>query len=488
MSKLSLTVPTKTQILASLPGILAYVFLAFIYEVPEADRNFYTAIGVSALLVNLWIAEPIPIWLSSIIPFFLLPAHGVIQFSDAATAYFNNTILLFFGGFLLAYSVEKWHLHKRIAFRLLALTGDNPKGIIWGMMLTTYIISMWISNTATAIMMLPVAISITTIVKDHHSKVNKAFFTCLILGIAYGANIGGIATIIGTPPNIVYKGYVNDLLKMDLSFLKWMIIGVPLSFLMLWIAYNLMVNVFFKVKANSLPEVAAMLDNQAEQLGDMKSSEKRTMIVFGIAAFLWVFGQPINVLFKSLNIPFKIEEYLVAIVFGLLLFIIPKAKKTSEKLLVISDLKAISWSILLLFGGGMCMAKGLESTGVIKAMGEYIRTAQTGNTDLLVLIIIGTALFLTELMSNVALAQIYIPVVFGVSASLGFANPHVLGIPVTIACSFAFMFPISTPPNAVVFSSGKIKIKDMAFAGFLINIVGILLLWAVAKFVIPYLF
>ncbi len=488
MSKLNLKAPSKIQVLGAIPGLLAYIFFAFIYDVPVTERDFYTAIGVSALLVNLWIAEPIPIWLSSIIPFFLLPAHGVIVLTDALKSYFNNTIFLFFGGFLLAYSVEKWHLHKRIAFRLLALTGDNPKGIIWGMMLTTYLISMWISNTATAIMMLPVAISITAIVKDHHSKVNKAFFTCLLLGIAYGANIGGIATIIGTPPNIVYKGYVNDLLKLNLSFLKWMMIGVPLSILMLWIAYYLMVNVFFKVKASSLPEVAAMLDNQAEQLGEMKSAEKRTMIIFGIAAFLWVFGQPINALLKSININFKVDEYLVALVFGLILFIVPKAKKTSEKLLVINDLKAISWSILLLFGGGMCMAKGLESTGVIKAMGEYIRTAQTGNTDFLILIIIGTALFLTELMSNVALAQIYIPVVFGVSASLGFANPHVLGIPVTIACSFAFMFPISTPPNAVVFSSGKIKMKDMAFAGFLINIVGILLLWALAKFVIPYLF
>lgn len=488
MSKLSLTVPTKTQILASLPGILAYVFFAFLHPHPVSDNTFYTSIGIAVCVVNLWIAEPVPIWLSSLMPFVALQAHGVIDIKTALSAYFNTTILLFLGGFLLAYSVEKWHLHKRIAFKLLALTGDNPRGIVWGMMLTTCLISMWISNTATAIMMLPVAISITKMIKDQESATNKAFFTCLMLGIAYGANIGGVATIVGTPPNIVYKGYVNDLLHMDLSFLKWMIIGVPLSLVMLWLSYLLMTRVIFKVRKTSLPEVAEMLDNQALQLGKMKTSEKRTLIVFSIAAALWVFGEPINNLFKLYHIGFKLEEYKVAIVFGLLLFILPKDNSSREKLLVPSDLKHISWSILLLFGGGICLAKGLEATGVIKSMGELIKNSYNGNIDLYILIVIATALFLTEMMSNVALAQIYIPVVFAISSSVGLSNPHILGITVTIATSFDFMFPIGTPPNAVVFSSGKIKMKDMAFAGFLINIVGILLLWAVAKFVIPYLF
>lgn len=484
----SIPAPSKTQILASIPGLLAYLYFAYFHQHTSADNHFYFSIGIALLVVNLWIAEPIPVWMSSLLPFIALQAHGVLDIRTTLSAYFNTTILLFLGGFLLAYSVEKWHLHKRIAFKLLALTGDNPRGIVWGMMLTTCLVSMWISNTATAIMMLPVAISITKMISDHNNAVNKAFFTCLMLGIAYGANIGGVATIVGTPPNIVYKGYVNDLLHMDLSFLKWMIIGVPLSLVMLWLAYLLMTRVIFKVSKQSLPEVANMLDNQAEKLGKMSGSEKRTLIIFSIAALLWIIGEPINSLLKSNHINFKLEEYKVAIVFGILLFFIPKDQKSSEKLLVPGDLKAISWGILILFGGGICLAKGLETTGVIKSMGNLIKNSYNGNLDLYILIVIATALLLTEMMSNVALAQIYIPVVFAISASVGLSNPHILGITVTIATSFDFMFPIGTPPNAVVFSSGKIKMKDMAFAGFLINIVGILLLWAVAKFVIPYLF
>jgi len=478
--------PSVSQLLGAVPGLLVYLFCT-LYPHPGQEA-FYAAIGVAALLINLWIAEPIPLWLSSLFPPVLLPLHGILDIGAALKNYHNNTILLFLGGFLLAYSVEKWHLHKRIAFKLLALTGDNPKGIIWGMMLSTCLISMWISNTATAIMMLPVAISIVSTISDRNDRNNKAFFTCMMLGIAYGANIGGIATIIGTPPNIVYKGYAETLLNSDISFLKWMLLGVPLSLLMLWISYQLMVNVFFKIRIKSLPEVAELLDKQAEQLGRIKPAEKRSLLIFSLAAFFWIFGQPLNTLIAYAGYDFKIEEYAVAMAFGSLLFIIPKAKGSREKLLQAGDLKYISWGILVLFGGGMCMAKGLETTGVIRFAGEWIQQTQQGNFPALLFLVILSALFLTELMSNVALSQIYIPVVFGISQSMGVDNPHIMGITVTIACSFAFMFPISTPPNAVVFSSGRVKMKDMAFGGFFLNIVGVILLWLAGLYIIPYLF
>lgn len=480
--------PGLYQLLASLPGLSVYLYCLFLPFDTQSEHSFNLSIGIAALLINLWIAEPIPLWISSLLPLILMPLHGILNINDAVQNYFNKTILLFLGGFLLAYSVEKWNLHKRIAFKLLALTGDNPKGIIWGMMLSTCLISMWISNTATAIMMLPVAISIVNIISDQNNKQNKVFFTCIMLGIAYSANIGGIATIIGTPPNIVYKGYAENLLHSEVSFLKWMILGVPLSLLMLWITYQLMVNVLFRIRMKSLPEVADLLDKQAGQLGRIKSSEKRSLIIFSMAAFFWIFSQPINALIKEAGCLFKVEEFSVAMVFGLLLFLIPKEKKSREKLLNFNDLRYISWGILVLFGGGMCMAKGLEITGVIKAAGDWIQQSQQGNYAGLLFLVIFSALFLTELMSNVALAQIYIPVVFGISQSMGNVNPHIMGITVTIACSFAFMFPISTPPNAVIFSSGKIKIRDMAFGGFFLNIVGVILLWLAGLYIIPYLF
>ncbi|MBL7837207.1 MAG: DASS family sodium-coupled anion symporter [Bacteroidetes bacterium] len=488
MKDLALKSPERSKLLASLPGILLYVYLSFIYAPTSNNPLFFVAIGISLMVINLWIAEPFPIWISSLVPLLLLPLHGVIDFLPGLKAYYSTTILLFLGGFLLAYSVEKWHLHRRIAYRLLALTGDNPKGIIWGMMLTTCLISMWISNTATAIMMLPVAMSIAGMVNDHHSKDNKAFFVSLMLGIAYGANIGGVATIVGTPPNIVYKGFVNEILHTDISFLKWMLVGVPLSLIMLWCSHFMMVNVIFRFKHRSFPEVAEMLNKQSNKLGKIKGPELRTLIVFSVAAALWIFGEPINNWLKQANIPFKVEEYLVAMIFGCLLFFIPKQTGTKERLLDIKDLKKINWSILILFGGGMCMAKGLEQAGVIRWVGEQI----TGASDIpfawLLLLIILSSIVLTALMSNVALAQIYLPVIFGISTSLGLDNPHILGITVTMACSFDFMFPISTPPNAVVFSSGKVRIKDMAVAGILLNIVGVVLLWLCGMYLIPFIF
>ena len=485
----ALTTPNKKKLLASIPGIVVYLLCVYWGNFVETELNaFYASIGIAALLINFWIAEPVPIWLSSLLPIVLMPIHGIIDWTLIFKAYFNNTILLFFGGFLLAYSVEKWHLHKRIALKLLSFTGDNPKGIIWGMMLSTCLISMWISNTATAIMMLPVAISIVNTIQDKNNPANKAFFACLILGIAYGANIGGIATIIGTPPNIVYKGLSELLLNAHVSFFKWMILGIPLSLLMLWLSYQFMTNVFFKVKMHSLPEVADLLDRQSNQIGKMGKAEKRTLVIFLLAICFWVFGQVFNDWFKSHQIPIKIEEFSVALVFGILLFFIPSGQTPSQPLLVVSDMKHISWEILLLFGGGMCMAKGLETTGAIHAAGNWIKTSQNGQYEWLLLLIIASAVFFTELMSNVALAQIYIPVVFGISQSIGLNNPHIMGITTTIACSFAFMFPISTPPNAVVYSSGKIQLKDMAIVGLCLNIVGVIVLWLVGLFVLPYLF
>lgn len=479
--------PSSKQLWASLPGLMVYVFLNF-YDADSASHAFYISIGVAALMVNLWIAEPFPLWLSSLIPLVLLPIHGILKFDMALSAYYNKTIFLFLGGFLLAYSIEKWQLHKRIAFKLLSYTGDNPKGIVWGMMLSTCLISMWISNTATAIMMLPVAISITNIVKQNNHEHYKTFFLCMMLGIAYSANIGGIATIIGTPPNIVYVGYINTMHQTEISFLQWMVFGVPLSLIMLWICYHLLVNLVYKIKIKNLPEVAEMLDQQSNALGRIKSSEKRTLIVFSIAAFLWIFSQPLNNLFQHFKIDFKLQEHVIAMVFGSVLFLLPNGENKSAPLLAFKDLPKINWGILILFGGGMCMAKGMETTGVIESIGNVIQTSQQGNYSLLLLSVIAASLFLTELMSNVALSQIFIPVVFAIASALGLVNAHAMGLPVVIACSFAFMFPISTPPNAVVFSSGLIKIKDMALAGFFINIVGILILWLCGLYIFPLLF
>ncbi len=476
------------QLLGSLPGLLLYLSAFIFPQLYPVPQTFMIALGIAALMINLWIAEPIPIWLTSLLPLVLLPLHGVFEINSALANYYSKNILLFFGGFILAYSIEKWNLHQRFAYKLLSLTGSNPKGIVLGTMISTFTISMWISNTATAIMILPVVMSIVKIAQKEVNVDLKPFYICLTLGVAYGANIGGIATLIGTPPNLVYKGYVQELLKSDISFLQWMLFAFPIAILMLWLSYWLMTNFIFKMDKTPLPEVAKFLDEQTYVKAKLSSTEKRVLLIFGLAVFFWIFLQPVNALIKLLGLGFKLEEHSIALFFGFLLFIVPSGSSKEKQLIHLKDLKYISWDILILFGGGLCMAKGLEATGVITWFGEIIHHGFSDNFYLLSFLLILTALFLTELMSNVALTQIFIPVIFGVCSSIGLENPHQLGVPVTIAASFAFMFPISTPPNAVVYSSGLIKIKDMVKAGIILNIVGVFILWLSSLYILPYLF
>lgn len=476
------------QLLGSLPGLLLYLSALIFPQLFPVPQSFMIALGIAALMINFWIAEPIPIWLTSLLPLLLLPIHGVFEIKSALANYYSKNILLFFGGFVLAYSIEKWNLHQRFAYKLLSLTGINPKGIVLGTMLSTFAISMWISNTATAIMILPVVMSIVKIAQKEVNVNLKPFYICLTLGVAYGANIGGIATLIGTPPNLVYKGYVQELLKSDISFLQWMLFALPIALLMLWLSYWLMTNFIFKMDKTPLPQVAQFLDEQTLNKTKLSITEKRVLLIFGLAVFFWIFLQPINSLIKSIGLEFKLEEHSIALFFGFFLFIVPSGSSKEKQLIHLKDLKFISWDILILFGGGLCMAKGLEATGVITSFGELIHHGFSDNFYLLSFLLILTSLFLTELMSNVALTQIFIPVIFGVCSSIGLENPHQLGIPVTIAASFAFMFPISTPPNAVVYSSGLIKIKDMVKAGIILNIVGVIILWLSSLYILPFIF
>ena len=456
----------------------------------EEFGEIYLSVGIAVLTVNLWIAESIPIYLASLIPLLLIPLHGILSFEKSISNYYNNTIRFFLGGFLLAYSIEKWHLHKRIAYKILSYTGENPRGILAGMMLSTCLISMWISNTATAIMMLPVAISVSSILNNSGS-IHRNFFICMMLGIAYSANIGGIATITGTPPNIVYKGYLETLHKLDISFFQWMIFGIPLSLIMLWITYHLLSGFLFKISKRPSQSVANLLDEQYEELGKISTPEKRTLIIFTLTALLWILNEPIQHLIQLINPSWTLKEHQIALGAGIILLISPSGNRKGNRfspLLVPKDLKSINWNILILFGGGMCMAKGLAVSGALEQLGILIKENSHFSIGLLLLILIALALYSTEIMSNVALSQIFIPVVFGISEAFGMSNVHQFGLPVVFACSFAFMFPISTPPNAVVFSSGKVSMKDMAFAGFFINIVGILLLWAFGLYIVPHLF
>lgn len=451
---------------------------------PESMLNplAWKVIGIALWMVVWWMTEAAPIAVTALLPIVLFPLTGVFTVDEATAPYANKIVFLFMGGFLLGLGMERHNLHKRIALNLIKLTGTNPNGIILGFMLTTAFISMWISNTATTVMMLPIGLSIINLlgIEQGSEKGKKRFALSLMLGIAYAANIGGTATIIGTPPNVAWVGFMNDMLNVEITFAKYLKVGLPICIIMLTITYLLITKVLYPSRINKLSESAEIINDQLKSLGQISKAEKRVAVIFVGTALAWILRGNINDWFdtKLLN------DSIIAITGGILMFITPLELKKGKFLLEWEYTSKLPWGILLLFGGGLTLAKGMEKAQIVQAVGESI--AGNGNISNILLIAGLTAfmLFMTELMSNIALVVIFVPVVIGISISLNI-NPIYLTTPVTLASSYAFMMPISTPPNAIVFSSGMVRIKDMMRAGILLNVIAIILLVILSQTLIP---
>jgi len=425
-------------------------------------------------MITWWVSDAIPIFATALLPIIILPAIGIFEVGEATAPYASSIIFLFMGGFIIALGLEKHNLHQRIALNLLRLTGSSGNGIILGFMIATALLSMWISNTATAVMMLPIALSVSRLVINQDQKLSASernFGLGLMLSIAYSANIGGAVTLIGTPPNVVMAGYLNEMLDYHVSFSNWLLIGIPTGLILLSITYLLITRVLFRNNLGSIKGSESLVNTELQKLGKFSKSEKLVSMVFAFTATLWIFKQQINNVldYQLLN------DATTAMTGGLLMFIIPINIKESRFLLKWEDTTKLPWGILLLFGGGMCLARAMEKVGIIELMGDFV--ANQGSVSIVLIVLLTTAivLFLTELMSNVALITIFIPVIIGIAQGLEI-NPLLLVVPATIASSCAFMMPISTPPNAIVFSSGYIKIKDMMRAGIVLNLIAIAVL------------
>lgn len=462
-----------TKVAGFIAGTLLFVLFYFI-SIDSHQADLYRVLALAVWMIIWWGTEAIPIPATALLPIAALPMLGIFEVSEATAPYASSIIFLFMGGFIIALALEKHNLHQRIALNLLKLTGSSGNGIILGFMLATALLSMWISNTATAVMMLPIATSVTNLVLTKDAKLTKSeknFALGLMLSIAYAANIGGSMTIIGTPPNVVMAGYLNEILQYNLSFSTWLAMGIPAGLIILAITYFLITSILFKNKLDKVKGSEQLVTNELKKIGKISKTEKLVMAVFVFTASCWIFKQQINSLigYSLLN------DTVTAMTGGLLMFVTPVNFKKSEFLLKWKDTKRLPWGILLLFGGGMCLARAMEEVGIIQLMGDFVKGQ--GHLDIWLIVLITTAivLFLTELMSNVALVTIFIPVIIGIAQGLGI-NPLLLVVPATIASSCAFMMPISTPPNAIVFSSGHIKIKDMMRAGLLLNLVAIVVL------------
>ncbi len=442
-------------------------------------------LACASWMIVWWITEAVSISVTSLIPLILFPLTGVMSVNDVGANYGSSIVFLFFGGFVLAIGLEKVNLHRRIALSIIKKTGTTPKKVILGFMIATAFMSMWISNTASTVVMLPIALSVIHLLinKEEIPNTNQQNFALsVMLGIAFSANAGGIATVIGTPPNSVLIGLLENEYQIEISFVKWMAIGLPFALVLIAIIYLLLVHWIFPTKDLQFSTSNNIIDHELKKLGSISAREKQVLWIFGIIVSLWIFRTPINSVFPWL----KLSDTVISILGALALFAIPFNLKKGEFILKWEDTQKLSWGILILFGGGLALAKGMSSTGIVSLITNYI---SDGNFSVFLTasLLIFLMLFMTELMSNVALVAVLAPVVAGIAIGLEIPILYLL-IPVTMASSCAFMLPMATPPNAIVFASGYVKVHEMARVGIIINCISVLILIALFKFGIPLVF
>lgn len=475
-----LTSSVSSKAISLLVGFLFFVGLLLLPPPSGLGQEAWRVLAMAALMLSWWITEAVPIPVTAMLPIVLLPMLGVLPLREAAAPYADPVVFLFLGGFMLALSMERWNLHRRIALNIVLLTGTHANGVILGFMLATFALSMWISNTATAVMMLPIALSVIRLLTANADKNDQGvhrFALCMMLGIAYAANIGGTATLIGTPPNVVLAGFMRVNYNHEISFAAWMGMVLPFALTLLLLSYWFMVKVLYPNRLGHFAGAKKIIRQSLLELGPATVGERRTLLIFLLTASAWVFKTQLNQI-----LPFQISDTEIALLAALALFIVPVSLKTHETLLTWEDTQRLPWGILLLFGGGLSLAGALKSTGVIDLIGAHFTDSTT--TGFAVLLgLTAISLFLTEIMSNVALVTVMLPVVAGIATAMGI-DPLIFCIPVTLAASCAFMLPMATPPNAIVFASQHLKVAEMVRAGFWLNLIAVLLISLLAYFVL----
>ena len=421
--------------------------------------TFSLALILAALMILLWITEWIPIYLTALFPILLGVPLGLLTPKELAGCYGDANIFLFFGGFVLALGLEKWGVHEQIARRIIHIVGDKKSNILLGFILSTGLISMWISNTATALMMLPMAVAVIEAMPVPHR--DSRFSALLMLSVAYASNIGGVGTLIGSPPNTQMASILAENFHIQVSFLDWMKIGLPLALTLLLLMY-----LFFHY----------LLGPERKDIHDLhfhtqpwSKPQKRVLWIFSVVAALWIFREPIV---AWTGIPYRDEN--AAILGALALFLLPNGQD-KQTLLKWSDTEKLPWGILLLFGGGLALAAMLEKNGILKGLSAYFNFADGINPVLLIVLLTALAIFISEVLSNLAMVTVFIPIV-GVFAEQTNTALFPLAMALTLGASLAFMMPVGTPPNAIVFGSGYLKIKQMVRIGFVLNIISLILI------------
>ena len=469
--------------------IISILIILFADLEPENKKVTYT-FAIAFLMAAWWISEAIPLAATALIPVALFPLFGIVDGKTVSSIYFNHVIFLFIGGFLMAFAMERWNLHRRIALKILILFGVSPGRILLGFMLATSFLSMWMSNTATAMMMIPIALSIILKLEENlgADKLGK-YSIGLLLGIAYSASIGGITTLVGTPPNLSFVRIVSIIFPAmpEISFSDWFIFALPV-YILLFLAAWLLLYFLHRPKSSWKSLQLSEFKDEYKALGKAKPEEKIVLVLFVLLAFLWIFREGFSIgsvaipgwgkLFKN---PDFINDGTVAIFISLILFMLPSKTEKGERILNWETAKRIPWGIVLLFGGGFALAQGFVSSGLSVWFGEQLSGLAKVSPIVLTFADVTMMSLLTELTSNVATTEMILPILAGLAVTIEI-NPLLLMIPATLAASLAFMLPVATPPNAIIFGTNRIQVMDMVKSGILLNIAGVIIATLVMYF------
>jgi len=457
---------------------LFFIFYFLIHPFDGMNTQSHAIFCSVLWIATWWITEAIPIPVTSLLPLVLFPLTGGLDLKLTASSYGDKIIYFYMAGFFLAIAMEKWNLHKRIALNIINVVGYNKKSMVLGFMIATAFLSMWLSNTSTSIMMLPIGIAIVSQVSLKNNILNSNFGKVLMLGIAYSASIGGFATIYGTPPNLILLSNIEEYFNLSIDFFSWFIMAFPLSCILLFICWYYLVN--FSFDLSSLSNVSKKtISSQIKELGKIKYEEKGVLLIFIVFILGLLFKQ-----FISEFIP-QIDDTIIAISIAIFLFLI-KSSDGENNLIEWSDGVKLPWGIILLFGGGLSIATAMKSSGLALWIGELAYNIDSLDLILIVLIIVMIVNFLTEITSNLATVSMLLPILASISISLGI-HPYIIMVSATIAASCAFMLPVATPPNAVVFGSGYLKMTDMVKTGLVMNVISIVIVSLYVYFVLPML-
>jgi solute carrier family 13 (sodium-dependent dicarboxylate transporter), member 2/3/5 len=467
-------------------GLLALIYTMASEPPANMSEQAWVTAGIGMLMVVWWATQVLPVPVTSLLPIVLFPLIGISSVREAAAPYANPVIFLLLGGFIIATALQRWQLHRRLALLILRLAGSHPHSIVGGFMSASAFLSMWISNTATTIMMLPIAISLAQVMLGGQSKeIVDKFTICLLLGIAYAASIGGLGTLIGTPPNAMMAAFMTEVYGINIGFAEWMTFGIPVMCLLLPLAWLLLTRLIFTFDLPHNKSIVKTVDSELESMGPISMPEKRTAIVFSLIALAWV----IRPALQKLPGLAELSDTTIAIAGAISLFLIPSGDKLKRntQLLDWATAMSIPWGVLLLFGGGLSLAAMISSSGLAIWLGSVLSVLTNFHIFILILSIVTLVVFLTELTSNTATTATLLPVLGGI-ATAAYIEPMLLIAPMALAASCAFMLPVATAPNAIVFGSGKVSIPQMVKAGFCLNLLVITLIPPMAYLLIPIIF